>query len=99
MTESGLRRFWNAIKPPPPVPGRPSDQTYSRPNSFWDALKPPPAVYGQEAVSPEARRRRKRMLMTSAIVVLAGIGAWRGYVYVATAPQRAQTVLLDGMRL
>ena len=31
MTESGLKRFWNAIKPPPAVPRRPSEGSSKSP--------------------------------------------------------------------
>jgi tetratricopeptide (TPR) repeat protein len=100
MAESGLKRLWNAIKPPPPVPRRPSEQSPARSKSFWEFLKPPPAAGPpKNERSPEERNRRKRLLVGTAAAILIGGGAWGVYAYVASAPQRAEAVLQEGMRL
>src|ERR1700730_13309291 len=102
MAESGLKRFWNAIKPPPSVPRRPSGHSPLRSRSFWDFLKPPPAVTqpeGEVSRSPEERRRRKRLVVVTALAILIGGGGWGVYLYGSSAPQRAEAVLQEAMRL
>jgi tetratricopeptide (TPR) repeat protein len=101
MPESGLKRFWNAIKPPPAVPRRPSEHSPTRSGSFWEFLKPPPAAGGPPKTerSPEERRRRKRLVLGTAAAILIAGGAWGIYAYIASAPQRAQAVLQEGKAL
>jgi tetratricopeptide (TPR) repeat protein len=104
MAESGLKRFWKAIKPPSPVPRRPSGQSPLRSKGLWEALKPPPAVGPVESErSPEERRRRKMLVVVTAALILVGGGAWGVYSgvssYIASAPARAQAAFQDGMRL
>lgn len=100
MAESGLKRFWNSIKPPPPVPRRPSEPSPVRKTSFWAFLKPPPAIGLEKSErSPEERRRRKRLLIGTAAAILVGGGAWEVYSYIVSAPKRAEALLRDGMRL
>jgi tetratricopeptide (TPR) repeat protein len=101
MPESGLKRFWNAIKPPPAVPRRPSEHSPTRSRGFWEFLKPPPAAGGPPKTerTPEERRRRKRLVVGTVAVILIGAGAWGIYTYIASAPQRAQTVLQEGKAL
>ncbi len=76
MPESGLKRFWNAIKPPPAVPRRPSEHSPTRSASFWEFLKT--AARGRRALRkrkghPEERRRRKRLVVgTAAAILIAG---------------------------
>jgi tetratricopeptide (TPR) repeat protein len=98
MPESGLKRFWNAIKPPPAAPRRPSEHSPTTSRSFWEFLKPPPAVGGPPKTerSPEERRRRKQLVVGTSVAILIGGGAYGIYVYIASAPQRAAAVLLEG---
>jgi tetratricopeptide (TPR) repeat protein len=75
MAESGWKRFWNTIKPPPAV--KPRD----------------------ESISKQERRRQRRLVLGTAAVVVAGSLAWGVYLYIASAPMRAEKVFQEGMRL
>ena len=97
MGDSLLRRFWNAIKPPPPAPLRAWDvEAPSLWSRFWESLQPPPPL---DAVPPKVQRRR-RWIGTCAALALAiaalvvGVGS-----YIRSAPQRAETALQTGIRL
>src|SRR6185437_14588192 len=102
---SGWQRFWDAIKPPPPVPKdtlrRHQESQISGWQRLWTSVKPPPKANQPEAApaSPLDRRRRRGMFTISTSVLLLG-GAGAGiYYYVDSAPSRADSVLADGMRL
>ena len=84
MAESGLKRLWNAIKPPPPVPWHSSEQAGGLPES---------------ELSAEEHRRRKRLLIITAVAIAMGGVGWAAYSYIASAPQRADAALQEGMRL
>jgi tetratricopeptide (TPR) repeat protein len=74
-----------------------SDPLWKR---FWNAIKPPPAVESRdEGISSEEKQKRRRLLMVSAVVLAAGALAWGVYLYVASAPMRAERAFEDGMRL
>ncbi len=75
MHPSGLRRLWNAIKPPPAV------------------------ALPSETISKEERLRRRRLVIGAAVLVMVGTATWEVYVYIDSAPRRAETVFQDGMRL
>ncbi len=75
MAASGWKRFWNAIKPPPPVES------------------------GRQGISEEQGIQRRRLLFGSAMVLAAGAMAWGVYLYIASAPMRADKVFQEGMRL
>jgi tetratricopeptide (TPR) repeat protein len=67
---------------------------------FWNAIKPPPAVHlPREPISREERLRRRRLLLGLAAAVVVGAAAWGVYLYIASAPMRAETRFQDGMRL
>jgi tetratricopeptide (TPR) repeat protein len=70
--------------------------TWSR---IWEALKPPPAVpKNAVAISPQQRKRRRRII-TLTLVSLAMIGVGSGvYLYISSAPKRAEVKLQEGMR-
>jgi tetratricopeptide (TPR) repeat protein len=97
MGDSLLRRFWNAIKPPPPTPRRAWDvEPPSQRRRFWEFLKPPSPL---DAVPPEVQRRRRwirtYVVLTLAIAALVvGVGS-----YIRSAPQRAETALQTGIQL
>jgi tetratricopeptide (TPR) repeat protein len=65
---------------------------------LWNAIKPPPAaVRESDGVSEETKRRRRKLgLATAAVVVVVG-GAWGAYLYVASAPTRADAAFQQGM--
>jgi tetratricopeptide (TPR) repeat protein len=104
MDQSPLKRFWNAIKPPPAVPrrqaGREPDRDPSALARFWNAIKPPPPVRVEGHGLPKEEKRRRRRLVFiatgTAVLIAAGGGV---YQYVSSAPTRADKVFQDGMRL
>ncbi|HEX5432522.1 MAG TPA: tetratricopeptide repeat protein [Bryobacteraceae bacterium] len=66
---------------------------------FWNAVKPPPPVHSPvKESSPGVRRRRKRILTWTASTLVLASGAFGAYLYVSTAPERAQAILDQGMR-
>jgi tetratricopeptide (TPR) repeat protein len=107
MAVSGPKRFWEAIKPPPRAgrheapESRNTGPKSAKFKAFWEAVRPPAAVPQPDGEGvPEAeRRRRKRLLTGTALAILIGAGAWEVYQYVASAPKRAEAVLLEGKRL
>ena len=66
---------------------------------WWDAVKPPPAVTRPGTVKKEFTARQKRLLYSTAAVLLAGGAGWAAYAYVASAPQRADKEYQAGMTL
>jgi tetratricopeptide (TPR) repeat protein len=105
MADSGWRRFWNSIKPPPAPPRRepwrPPAAHPSGLSRFWNAIKPPPAAPPRDqGPSKELRIRQRRLVTgTAAVFAVAGIGAWGVYLYIDSAPTRAAAVFQDGMGL
>jgi tetratricopeptide (TPR) repeat protein len=103
MAYSSLKRLWNAVKLPAPVPRRPWDGPPRRPSGLkrlWNAIKPPPAIQRpDQGASREERLKRRGLLWGSAALVLVGAAAWGVYLYIASAPMRAEKVFNDGMRL
>jgi tetratricopeptide (TPR) repeat protein len=104
MDESPLKRFWNAIKPPPAVPrrqaGREPDRDPSALARLWNAIKPPPAVKHEgHGLPKEEKRRRRRVVLTATGVILTVAAAGGIYQYIASAQTRADKVFQDGMRL
>lgn len=104
MALSPLKRLWDAIKPPPPVPRRASEHaSIDRPSwikRLWRTLKPPPAAGTvEQGISPEVKLHRRRILVRTALVIVAGAAGWEGYVYVSSAPARAEKVYQEGMLL
>ncbi len=103
MPESRLKQLWNAVKPPPPVPRRVSEHAPMADSGwvrFLRSIKPPPAVQAEEGASSKAEKRQRRTILLRAASILAIMGGGGGaYVYLSSAPSRAQTVLEDGMRL
>ncbi|HEY1760258.1 MAG TPA: tetratricopeptide repeat protein [Bryobacteraceae bacterium] len=90
--------------PPPAVPGRERERETDRHPSgltrLWNAIKPPPAVKVQESGLPkEEKLRRRRLVVGTAAVLVAGALAWGIYAYIASEPDRAQKVFQDGMLL
>ena len=69
---------------------------------LWNALKPPPpvrsAAEAAPTVSPEVKRRQRTILVATLVVVGLGAGAWGTYLYIASAPMRAEKIFRDGMR-
>jgi tetratricopeptide (TPR) repeat protein len=101
---SGLKRLWNAVKPPPPVPRRASERVppteISRLSQFLHTFMPPPKANSlEQSVSPAVRLMRRKTVLRAASVVALGGAAWGVYAYISSAPSRALTVLQDGMRL
>jgi tetratricopeptide (TPR) repeat protein len=97
MGDSALKRFWNAIKPPPAVPRRawePSPPSLWK--RIWDTIKPPPPLV---AVPAGVRRQRRNMLAVLGAVVLIAASIGGVAMYNRSAPERAQAALQDGMRL
>jgi tetratricopeptide (TPR) repeat protein len=97
MQQSGWKRLWNALKPPPPVPHKDIERTErSLFQELMKALKPPPPL---NPISAEEQKRRRRLwaVSISAAVVLAT--AWGVYVYIQSAPKRAMAAYQEGMRL
>ena len=103
MSESGLKRFRNSLKPPAAVPNRaPRPGPARHPwglRGLWNAIKPPPAVELPSEISKEQRLRRRRLVQGTAALVVLGSLAWGVYAYIDSAPSRAETVFQDGMRL
>jgi tetratricopeptide (TPR) repeat protein len=69
---------------------------------FWNTIKLPPAAGRREnemALPPEEQRRRNQLLTVTAAVFLIGGGSWAAYLYVASAPRRAEAVFHEGMSL
>lgn len=104
MVESPLKRIWNALKPPPAVPRRaPAHAPLTDPPSlkrFWLAIKPPPSIKRPEqGLSKEEKlARRKTLLRGGAAVAVVGAGLGT-YLYISSAPARAEKVFQDGMLL
>jgi len=90
------------VAPPPAVPRPPPARKPTvLPRGLarlWNAIKPPPAAARErDGVSEETRlRRRKLGFATAAVVVVVG-GAWGAYLYVASAPTRADAAFHQGM--
>jgi tetratricopeptide (TPR) repeat protein len=104
MDESGLKRLWNAIKPPPAIPRRESDlPPPTGPGALerlWNALKPPPGIHSEdERISQETKRRLRRLALGVAAIVVVGGAAWRVHLYLASAPMRAEKALQEGMHM
>src|SRR5580700_8072309 len=100
LGESSLLGATNLVRSKD-MPRSLSQQSPGRSNRFWQALKPPPAVSREETGewSPNELRRRKRLLVVTAAAILVGISSWGVYLYVASAPTRAEAALLEGTRL
>jgi tetratricopeptide (TPR) repeat protein len=65
---------------------------------WWNSVKPLPEDAERRArVSPQKRRQRRLMLWTAVILLLAGVG-WYAFNYVNSAPERANAQLEAGMR-
>lgn len=62
-------------------------------------MKPPPAAARPGTVKKKLTGRQKRLLYSTATVLLAGGAGWGAYAYVASAPQRADKEYQAGMRL
>ena len=101
MDPSPLKRFWNAIKLPPPVPRRDTEHGPNRQPSglarLWNFIKPPPPV--KQGFPAQERRRRRRVILIAAGLVVTIATAGGIYQYSASAPTRADRVYQDGMRL
>jgi tetratricopeptide (TPR) repeat protein len=101
LGQSDLKRLWNVIKLPPPVPYRegeyvpPLDHT-GPPRRLWNAIKPPPALHG---ISKEAGLCRRRVLLAAVAMMALGGAAWGVHLHITNAPSRAESVFQDGMRL
>ena len=71
------------------------------PESFltrWlNAVRPIPSDKTYTAAELAQKRKQKRLLMGTLIVIALGGGGWYVYDYIANAPQRAQAVLAKGM--
>jgi tetratricopeptide (TPR) repeat protein len=97
MAESSWKRFWSSISTPAPIERMPVKQP-SALGRFWDAIKPPPAVKGpDEGLSKAEKRRRWRLVLATMAVAVAAVLAWQVYLFIASAPMRAEKVLQDGM--
>jgi tetratricopeptide (TPR) repeat protein len=100
MSESPLKRLWNAVKPPPPVPRKaplhpaPAVEP-SGVKAVLQSLGPPPAA---GTAAPQKRRQRV-VILGAAGVILAIAAGWQIYAYISSAPARAQQAYEDGMRL
>jgi tetratricopeptide (TPR) repeat protein len=96
MADPVFKRFWNAIKPPPPAPFRQWEPEppplWSR---LWEGIKPPPPVV---SVSPEVARRRRLMLAGAGLAMLAAGAGSAAFAYILSAPQRAEAAFQDGRR-
>lgn len=53
----------------------------------------------EPGISQEEKRKRRRLLVVSAAVVVIGAAAWGTYLYIVSAPLRAEKVFQDGMRM
>jgi tetratricopeptide (TPR) repeat protein len=96
---SGLKRFWDAIKPPPAVEHREVDyNTRSWTKDLWNTIKPPPPMHGQVASPEQLMRRRRRRMVWAMVIVMAG-AAWGVYVYITSAPKRAEAMIQQGVQL
>lgn len=97
MGPSRLKRLWLAIKPPPAVPYRDIEPTErSIFQELVKALKPPPPL---NPISAEELRKRRRLLAVSTSIVLVGGIGWGTYLYIKSAPQRAESAYQEGMHL
>jgi tetratricopeptide (TPR) repeat protein len=64
----------------------------------WNAIKPPPAVPRRQEDAPRGMNpTQKRMVWGACIVAVVIVGAWQGYSYISSAPQRAQKVYDQAM--
>src|SRR5690348_14317599 len=100
MPDSALKRFWNAIKPPPAPVRHEWDQVPpSAWKRFWRSIKPPPAVSLSGALlDPEVVRRRRRIVIASVTLVAGALVGVEIYRYVSSAPQRSEAALAEGAR-
>lgn len=96
MAGSVFRRIWDTIKPVPPAPRREWEAElpplWKR---IWEGIKPPPLL----AVPPGSLRRRRLTLVSAVTAILAAtmtVGVWR---YIKSAPERAESVFREGIRL
>ena len=104
MGDSKIKQWWRELTSPlPSAPGHAAPT--KAPSGFgrlWNALKPPPAVRrateSAPVVPPEVRRRQRTILVTTLVVAAIGAGAWGTYLYIASAPMRAEKIFRDGMR-
>ncbi len=51
--------------------------------------------------SPQAlaqRRKQKRLILSALAVVVIAVGAWQAYAYIASAPQRAEAKVQEGIK-
>ncbi len=73
-----------------------SESAFAR---FWNIVKPPPADNRQGSPkTTELKRRQRRLVMTTlgvALLLAAGAGV---YLYIASAPQRADKEFQEGMK-
>jgi tetratricopeptide (TPR) repeat protein len=96
MAGSVFQRIWDTIKPVPPAPRR-EWETKLPPlwKRIWDGIKPPPPF----AVPPASLRRRRLTFVSAVAAILAlamTVGVRR---YIKSAPERAESVLREGIRL
>src|SRR5579863_8635409 len=103
MSKSSFRRLWDTVKPPPAVPRRAGRVPATEISWFQRtiaAIKPPPAVKAEDSkISAEDKRNRRRILVIATSVVAVGGTAWGAYLYVSSAPTRAERVFQDGVLL
>jgi len=71
-----------------------NDSVWAR---VWNAIKPPPAVPRRRDDQRGLNPTQKKMLWASLAVIVLILAAWQGYVYLASAPLRAQQVYEQAM--
>src|SRR5271170_5287184 len=92
------------LKPPPAARRRGRVHTSVRHSSvfgrLWSAVRIPSAVTrGNDKIVMDERLRRRRFLLTAGAMASVVAAAWGLYQYIASAPLRAQSAFLEGMRL
>lgn len=79
------------------VKGPERESAFSR---FWNGVRPPQPVRRAESVLVVEMRRRQRRLVAITLIVLALIGTGAGvYFYISNAPERADKDFQEGMKM
>jgi len=64
---------------------------------LWNTIKPPPAVRDRDHPKKGLNPKQKTMIWGTVVVVVLIVGGWQTYVYVTSAPLRAQKLFTQAM--
>jgi tetratricopeptide (TPR) repeat protein len=65
---------------------------------WWNSIKPLPEEASRRAPVPAQKRRQRRLIKRTVGLVALAVAGWYVYGYIASAPERANTQLQEGMR-